>query len=85
MATSGINKSRAGGCRVVVSNSFELTHRQNATNKIWKRIVDEECGAALCIDTIGVASYKLETLRLDATFPKTCTVEWGSTKWHQVP
>jgi predicted amidohydrolase len=86
MAQQGGKAALGGRCRVVVANSFSLTHRQNAEEERKKtgRAIFNACGIGLCIDVEGGNSrYCLERLPIDGSRGVTCTICWTPRDWRE--
>jgi predicted amidohydrolase len=84
MAQRGSNAALGGRCRVIVANSFSLTHRQNTQHKKagWATLSD--CGVGLCIDIVGgKARYCLEHLPLRGRSSAVRTIRWNPEDWSE--
>jgi predicted amidohydrolase len=85
MAQRGRDAALGGRCRVIVANSFSLTHMQNAENRKAGRATLDVCGTALCVDIEGgKAKYRLEQLPINGPSDLTCTVRWDPPTWTEV-
>jgi hypothetical protein len=86
MAQCGSKAALGGRCRVIVANSFSLTHRQNVQNRKTGKPTLNECGVGLCIDLAhGIARYSLRYLAMESPSGGSCTVRWDPERWAECP
>jgi predicted amidohydrolase len=88
-ALHGGRAALAGSCRVVVANSFPMTHRQNAVNARSSSgyPVVSDCGVGLCLDRHDDA-VRATVLRLSLDGEGSDThgvVDWQPDQWDMAP